>query len=86
MLVLYDKGVFLWNYAIDSNKQKQGLGKRALIHIIDEYKKRNCTFMTTTYLWGNENAKKCYESIGFKESDIVDEDGIHEVNMKLEFK
>lgn len=86
MIYLYEDGVFLWNYAIDSNKQNQGLGMSALAYIIDYYKKRNFKFMTTTYLWGNDNARKCYESVGFKESDIVNEDGIHEVNMKIEFK
>lgn len=37
--------------------------------------------MTTTYIWGNEHAKHVYEKVGFVETDVVDEDGIHEVNM-----
>ena len=37
--------------------------------------------MTTTYLFGNLHAKHVYEKIGFIETDFVDEEGIHEVNM-----
>lgn len=37
--------------------------------------------MTTTYIWGNNVAKSLYESIGFVETDVVDEPDCHEVNM-----
>lgn len=42
--------------------------------------------LTTTYLWGNDRAKHVYESIGFVETDVVDEPGVHEVNMALELR
>ena len=37
--------------------------------------------ITTTYIWGNEHAKHIYEKVGFTETDVVDEEGCHEVNM-----
>jgi predicted GNAT family N-acyltransferase len=40
--------------------------------------------VTTTYTYGNNHAKHIYESIGFIETDTVEEDGIHEVNMIIE--
>ncbi|MCR5422065.1 MAG: hypothetical protein K6E74_00295 [Bacilli bacterium] len=39
------------------------------------------TEMTTTYLFGNEHAKYIYEKVGFVETDVVDEEDCHEVNM-----
>ena len=73
---------FLWNFAIDGQYQNQKYGTAALIELIDFMK---CTYqmskMTTTYIWGNEHAKHIYEKVGFQETDIVDEDGCHEVNM-----
>jgi diamine N-acetyltransferase len=39
---------------------------------------------TTTYIWGNEQAKRVYEKVGFVETDVVNEDGIHEVNMLMD--
>ncbi|MGL5711938.1 MAG: hypothetical protein ACRCX2_02890 [Paraclostridium sp.] len=35
---------------------------------------------------GNEHAKYMYEKIGFIETDIVNEDGVHEVNLKIYYK
>lgn len=73
---------FLWDYAIDSAFQGQGLGKAALIALIsfmqEQYHLRT---MTTTYVWGNDIAKRLYESVGFVETDVVDEPDCHEVNM-----
>lgn len=42
--------------------------------------------LTTTYIYGNEKAKKLYESLGFVEIEIIEEDGIHEVDMMLEIE
>jgi diamine N-acetyltransferase len=39
--------------------------------------------ITTTYIYGNETAKKLYEAIGFVQTDIICESDIHEVNMEL---
>lgn len=77
-----DIGYFLWNYAIDIKYQNQGYGTKALLFLIDYFEtKYNALELTTTYTFGNEIAKHLYEKIGFIEADIVDEDGIHEVNM-----
>ncbi|MDE6407489.1 MAG: GNAT family N-acetyltransferase [Anaeroplasmataceae bacterium] len=73
---------FLWDYAIDSNFQNKGYGTIALRQLIEFMKSRFHTKeLTTTYLWGNDQAKHIYEKVGFIETDVVDEDGIHEVNM-----
>ena len=41
---------------------------------------------TTTYVWGNEQAKRLYEAVGFVETDVVEEEDYKEVNMKLRRK
>ena len=83
MVRKFDEGAyFLWNYAIDSQYQNQNYGTTALSEFIcfmkDTYQMSE---MTTTYIWGNAHAKHVYEKIGFKETDVVDEDDCHEVNM-----
>lgn len=40
--------------------------------------------VTTTYTFGNDHAKYVYEKVGFWETDVVDENGVHEVNMAVE--
>lgn len=40
--------------------------------------------ITTTYTFGNDHAKYVYEKVGFRETDVVEENGIHEVNMAVE--
>ena len=76
---------FLWDYLIDYNYQNKGFGTRALIELIDLLKnKYHCEVITTTYKYGNAQAKHLYEKLGFVETDIVDEGGVHEVNMMLE--
>ena len=40
--------------------------------------------VTTTYTYGNDHAKYVYEKVGFRETDVVDENSIHEVNMVAE--
>jgi diamine N-acetyltransferase len=75
---------FLWDYIIDKNHQGKGYGKKFLMMLLvllrNDYSAR---MITTTYIYGNEIAKNLYERIGFIETDVVDEDGIHEVNMEL---
>jgi len=77
-----DGAYFLWNYAINSQYQNQHYGTSALRELIrfmkDNYDMKK---MTTTYIWGNSHAQHIYEKIGFIETDVVDEDGCHEVNM-----
>lgn len=91
MLRKYDKDIskrnsyFLWNYAIDYKYQNHGHGTKALkelfVFLKECYKAEN---VVTTYIYGNEHAKHIYEKIGFLETDIVNEDEIHEVNMIIE--
>ena len=73
---------FLWEYAIDAAQQGKGYGKKALLELIELMRREfSMQVMTTTYIWGNEVAKSLYESIGFTETDVVDEPDCHEVNM-----
>lgn len=77
-----ENGYFLWDFAIDSRYQNKHYGTKALRELLllmkNEYGSK---IVTTTYLWGNLHAKHVYEKIGFIETDVVNEDGIHEVNM-----
>lgn len=76
---------FLWNFAIDKNFQNQGLGTKAFKELIEFMKtEHQCVELTTTYTWGNNVAKHLYENVGFKQTSVVEEDNIHEVNMSLE--
>jgi len=86
MLKEFEKNkYFLWDYLIDYNFQNKGLGTQALKELINLLKTQcNCSFLTTTYKFGNDIAKRLYEKLGFVETDVVDEDGVHEVNMMLE--
>ena len=73
---------FLWEYAIDIHHQNRHKGTRALTEFIDYLKTRcNAQVITTTYIYGNEQAKLLYENVGFVETDVVDEPDCHEVNM-----
>ena len=73
---------FLWDYAIDHRYQNQGYGTAALREFIPFMQaEHGMKRMTTTYLWGNEHAKHIYEKVGFVETDVVDEEDCHEVNM-----
>lgn len=83
MVRKFDKGAyFLWDYAIDYRYQNRGYGTTALTEFINFMKNTyDMTKLTTTYIWGNNHAKHLYEKIGFIETDIVDEDNCHEVNM-----
>ncbi len=77
-------GWFLWNYAIDVNFQNQHYGQRALGELCELLKlKYNAKWITTTYKHGNEIARRMYERVGFVQTDIVCENGIHEINMIL---
>lgn len=81
----YDKGkFFLWNYAIDKDYQGTGLGKRSLTVLLSLMKKDyKVTEISTTYIFENEVAKGLYERLGFVETDVIEEEDCHEVNMIL---
>lgn len=77
-----DEGWFLWDYAIDRRFQNMAYGQKALLSLIDYMKQiYYATEISTTYIWGNSHAKYVYEKVGFVETDIVDEEDCHEVNM-----
>ena len=83
MFCEYPEGCFfLWNYAIDAAYQNKGIGTKALRELL-EYMVSNFNVkqFTTTYVWGNEHAKRLYESVGFIETDVVVEENYKEVNM-----
>lgn len=73
---------FLWEYVIDCSMQRRGYGRKALGALIRLMQERyGLHSMTTTYIWGNTVAAHLYESLGFVETDVVDEPDCHEVNM-----
>ncbi len=78
---------FLWNFAIDLKYQNMHYGTISLNELISylicNYSMKT---MTTTYIYGNSHAKHLYEKAGFVETDTVDEEGCHEVNMILNIK
>lgn len=77
-------GWFLWNYAIDVNFQNQHYGQRALRELCELLKlKYNAKWITTTYKYGNEIARRMYERVGFVQTDVVCENDVLEVNMIL---
>ena len=85
MFCQYPEGTFfLWNYAIDAAYQNRGLGKRALRELL-ACMTAHCAVkeFTTTYVWGNDIAGRLYESVGFAETDVVEEEDYKEVNMRL---
>lgn len=85
MIRQFDEGeFFLWDFAIDSNLQNKHYGCQALKELLHMLKEQyHAKLVTTTYTYGNAHAKYIYEKIGFIETDTVDEDGVHEVNMEI---
>lgn len=88
MLRKFDTGsYFLWNFAIDIRFQNQHYGAKALQELLTMMRVTyGMHTMTTTYKYGNEHAKRLYENAGFIQTDIVDEDDCHEVNMIYYYK
>lgn len=76
---------FLWDMMIDKNHQKKGLGKQSLRFLMKILHEKGATTITTTYIFGNEVSKRLLERAGFRETDVVKEEGIHEVNMLFNF-
>lgn len=75
---------FLWEYVIDGKEQRRGYGRKALQELIRLMRAHyGLKAMTTTYIWGNTVAARLYESLGFEQTDVVDEPDCHEVNMIL---
>lgn len=77
---------FLWEYILDARHQGQGKGYACLSALIALLRREyGLKTLWTTYIWGNDAARRLYERVGFTQTDVVDEDGIHEVNMVLHF-
>lgn len=80
-----DNGFFLWDFAIDAAWQGKGYGETALRELTALLKKDyKAQIVTLTYIHGNLRAKMLYEKIGFREVNVVHENGIHEVDMELQ--
>lgn len=77
----FDDGYFLHNFMIDINYQNKGIGNEAIKELLLLMKEREIKNLYTTYIWGNDVAKHLYTKLGFKELRVIDEDGIHEVDM-----
>ena len=87
MLKNCGEGFFLWDYAIDVKHQNRGYGSKALKELIGFLKsEHNISWITTTYKFGNEHARRLYEKLGFVETDIVKTETINEVNMILKLR
>lgn len=83
LLNKFDDGCyFLWDYAIDIKFQNKHYGTKALLELI-KYMKANYGMhtMTTTYIYGNTHAKHIYERVGFLQTDEVNNEQCHEINM-----
>lgn len=85
MLRKYDEGCFfLWDFAIDVKYQNKHYGTNALIELISFLtEKYSAKEISTTYIYGNEIAARLYAKVGFKVTDVVDEEDCHEVNLEL---
>lgn len=79
-----EESYFLWNFAIDKEYQNKGFGKNALKALISFLKEKyHAKILTTTYLLGNLHAKHVYEEVGFKETNVIDEEDCKEVDMEF---
>ncbi len=64
----------LWKFLIDRRYQKQGYGREALLRGIAYLRgKFNASEIYTGVLLGNEAAKRLYESVGFEETGLVED-------------
>ena len=78
-----DGSWFLWDYAMGRDYQGQGLGEAALRELIALFQReKGMKKLVTTYIWGNDQAKHLYEKVGFRQFQVWDEPGCHEVDME----
>ncbi len=73
---------FLWEYAIDHRFQGRRLGARVLTELKAYMAAHHGMHtMTTTYIYGNERARRLYESQGFVFEREVNNDETHEIDL-----
>jgi diamine N-acetyltransferase len=66
---------FIWQLMIDERHQSKGYGKQAMLLAIEWMKKdERCHEIVTTYIEGNDQAKKLYTQLGFQRMNEI-EDG-----------
>ena len=72
---------WLWRFMIDESRQGRGLGRKALVPIIEYFKENGATNIRLSTKESNTNAIHLYESFGFKRNgDMVDEETVFELN------
>ena len=75
---------FIWNFAIDYRYQSLGLGNSALMEIIEILRNNyNAHIITTTCTLENECAIHLFQKNGFVSYEIVNEENVHEINLRL---
>ncbi len=73
---------FLWEFAIDCRFQGRRVGARVLAQLKDYMAAHHGMHtMTTTYIYGNEPARRLYESQGFVFEREVNNDETHEIDL-----
>ena len=73
----------LWKFMIDSRYQGRGYGRKALELVIQYLKEQfDISEVYTGVVPGNIAARKLYESVGFKETGLV-ESGMEEMRLRL---
>ena len=73
----------LWKFMIDSRYQGRGYGRKALELGIQYLKEQfDISEVYTGVVPGNNAARKLYESVGFKETGLV-ESGMEEMRLRL---
>jgi diamine N-acetyltransferase len=65
---------FIWQLMIDERHQSKGYGKQAMVLAIEWMKKdERCHEIVTTYIEGNDQAKKLYTQLGFQQMNEIEE-------------
>ncbi len=73
---------FLWNYAVAPKHRRKGHGYRILSELFVLMRNTyGAKTIVTSYIHGNSAAEKLYFRLGFKKTDTISGDGVHEINM-----
>ncbi len=81
----YGHGVGFAAFFIDRKHQRRGLGRRALLHLIDFVKHHyhQAKEIETAVHPDNTIACKLYENIGLAYTDVVSKDGVMDMEMPI---